>query len=78
MNNFILKAKRDLNGGVVREKDKGKITIIPKGYTIQVPSPTTGSSPKSEDVERVLLALGFGPSVAYSARCAGTWEVTKL
>ena len=78
MNNFLLKAKRDLNGGVVRDKDKGKLTRIPKGYTIQVPSATTAPTPKSEDVERVLLALGFGPSVAHSARCAGNWDVTKL
>ena len=76
MNNFLLRAKRDLNGGVVRDKDK--LTRIPKGYTIQVPSATTAPTPKSEDVERVLLALGFGPSVAYSARVAGNWDVTKL
>lgn len=78
MNNFLLRAKRDLNGGVVRDKDKGKLTRIPKGYIIQVPSATTAPTPKSEDVERVLLALGFGPSVAYSARVAGNWDVTKL
>ena len=77
MYNYLLRAKRDLNGGVVRDKDKGKLTRIPKGYTIQVPSARTGS-PDPKDVERVLLALGFGPSVAYSARCAGNWDVTKL
>lgn len=73
---YILKAKRDLSAGVVREADKGKITRIPKGYTIQVPS--SGNMPNTQDVEKVLLALGFGPSVAYSARCSGNWEVTRL
>lgn len=77
MINWLLKAKRDLSGGVVRPEDKGKITRIPKGYTIQVPSARTGS-PDPRDVERVLLALGFGPSVANSARSSGNWEVTKL
>ena len=77
MINYLLKAKRDLNGGVVRSEDKNKITRIPKGYTIQVPSARTGS-PDPKDVERVLLALGFGPSVAASARCSGNWDVTKL
>ena len=77
MYNYLLSAKRDLNGGVVRDKDKGKLTRIPKGYTIQVPSARTGS-PDPKDVERVLLALGFGPSVAYSAKSPGNWDVTKL
>ena len=77
MINYLLKAKRDLNGGVVRSEDKNKITRIPQGYTIQVPSARTGS-PDPKDVERVLLALGFGPSVAASARCSGNWDVTKL
>lgn len=77
MINWLLKAKRDLNGGVVRDQDKGKITYIPKGYTIQVPSARTGS-PDPKDVEKVLLALGFGPSVAYSAKSSGNWDVTKL
>ena len=67
-----------MSGGVIREKDWGKINIIPKGYTIQVPSATTSNTPESEDVEKVLLALGFGPSVAYSARCYGNWEVIKI
>ena len=77
MVNYLLKAKRDLSGGVVRSEDKNKITRIPKGYTIQVPSARTGS-PDPKDVERVLLALGFGPSVADSARCSGNWDISKL
>lgn len=77
MINYLLKAKRDLSGGVVRQEDKNKITRIPKGYTIQVPSARTGS-PDPKDVERVLIALGFGPSVAYSAKCSGNWDITKL
>ena len=69
--------KRDFGGGVIRMEDKGKITRIPKGYTIQVPSAST-AHPDQKDVERVLLALGFGPSVARAARSAGNWEVRKL
>ncbi|MDE5745780.1 MAG: hypothetical protein K2H84_09045 [Paramuribaculum sp.] len=50
MINWLLKAKRDLSGGVVRQEDKGKITRIPKGYTIQVPSART-DSPDPKDVK---------------------------
>lgn len=77
MINWLLKAKPDLDGGVIRDNDKGKITRVPKGYTIQVSDART-ESPDPKDVERVLLALGFGPSVAYSASCSGNWDVTKL
>lgn len=66
-----------MNASVIREKDKGKINRITKGYVLQVPSSTTGG-PNPKDVENVLLALGFGPSLAYQCRCSGNWEVTKL
>lgn len=78
MPTYLLKAKRDMNASVIREKDKGKINLIPKGDVLQVPSAITGPQPKPEDVEKVLLAMGFGPSVAYHSCGAGNWEVTKL
>lgn len=67
-----------MHASVIREKDKGKINLIPKGYVLQVPSAITGPHPKPEDVEKVLLAMGFGPSLAYGYCSAGNWEVTKL
>lgn len=78
MPTFLLKAKRDMHASVIREKDKGKINLIPKGYVLQVPSAITGPHPKPEDVEKVLLAMGFGPSLVYGYCSAGNWEVTKL
>mgnify|MGYP000158722277 CR=1 FL=1 len=32
-----------MNASVIREKDKGKINKITKGYILQVPSSTTGA-----------------------------------
>ena len=77
MPTYLLKAKRDMNASVIREKDKGKINKITKGYILQVPSSTTGG-PAPKDVENVLLALGFGPYLAYGYCSSGNWEVTKL
>lgn len=77
MSTYLLRAKRDFSANVIREKDNGKINKITKGYTIQVPS---GRSvhPAAEEIEKVLLALGIGPSLAHDIRSDGNWDITKL
>ena len=72
---YLLTAKRDINAGVIRKEDQGKINKIPKGYTIQVPSRST-SRPDIEELKQVLSAMGFGPSVILSSN--GNWDIKKI
>lgn len=72
---YQLTAKQDISSVVIRKEDQGKIKLIPKGYTVQVPSRNTGG-PKNEEIRQVLVALGFGPSVANNT--GGKWTVKEI
>ncbi len=66
MKTFLLQAPRDFIDAGIR-----------KGYIIQVPSQTTGSSPVAYEVKEALRHAGFGPR-AESWASPGNWIVKEL
>jgi hypothetical protein len=66
MKTFLLQAPRDF-------VDAG----IKKGFIIQVPSQTTGSSPNPSEVRDALRMAGFGPK-ADGWVSAGNWIVREI